>query len=59
MIKVLLASFVALIGLTMLPGGLGPLLVVPVWLIWEVSARVDRLRFSRDVQREWELLVDS
>ncbi|MBC7441256.1 MAG: hypothetical protein H7311_01805 [Ramlibacter sp.] len=59
MVKVVLACLVALAGLILLPAGLWPLLAVPLWLIWEIPDRMNRLRFSRDVQRDWALLVDS
>ena len=57
-VKIPLAIFIAMFGMLQTPAGLWPFLLVPVWLVWEIPAMVRRLQFTRDVQREWEQLVE-
>ncbi|TFC92166.1 hypothetical protein E3T28_13175 [Cryobacterium sinapicolor] len=58
MVKIPLAMLVAVFGLMQTPAGLWPCLLVPIWLVWEIPAMVRRLQFTRDVQRDWEQLVE-
>ncbi|HSP75968.1 MAG TPA: hypothetical protein VLO31_07120 [Cryobacterium sp.] len=58
MVKVPLALIITVFGMFQTPAGLWPFLLVPVWLVWEIPAMVRQLQFSRDVQRDWELLVE-
>ena len=58
MVKVALAVFIAVFGVIHTAAGLWPFLLVPIWLVWEVPVMVRRLQFTRDVQRDWEQLVD-
>ena len=58
MVKVALAIFIAVFGIIHTPAGLWPFLLVPIWLVWEIPVMVRQLQFTRDVQRDWEQLVD-
>ncbi|HSP53036.1 MAG TPA: hypothetical protein VLO00_09090 [Cryobacterium sp.] len=58
MVKVSLALLIAGFGMLQTPAGLWPFLLVPVWLVWEIPAMVRQLQFTREVQRDWEQLVD-
>ncbi len=58
MVKVPLAIAIAVFGLNQTPAGLWPFLLVPIWLVWEIPAMVSQLQFTRDVQRDWEQLVE-
>lgn len=58
MVKVPLAIAIAVFGLNQTPAGLWPFLLVPIWLVWEIPAMVRQLQFTRDVQRDWEQLVE-
>ena len=53
-----LAIAIAVFGLNQTPAGLWPFLLVPIWLVWEIPAMVRQLQFTRDVQRDWEQLVE-
>ncbi|MCY7287439.1 MAG: hypothetical protein LH624_04110 [Cryobacterium sp.] len=53
-----LAIAIAVFCLNQTPAGLWPFLLVPIWLVWEIPHMVRRQQFTRDVQRDWELLVD-
>ncbi|TFC77419.1 hypothetical protein E3T23_13285 [Cryobacterium cheniae] len=58
MVKIPLAIFIAVVGLLQTPAGPWPFLLVPIWLVWEIPVMVKQLLFTRDVQREWEQLVE-